>query len=817
MSLTTFAKITHRTPWAWVPLALVFVLIWGNCAAGANPAGDARDLTGSDLLDDFPDRKTGSPECREFFAAASVFLRKLNWHTDVLSYSVLIKAQDQKGINTTFVNVSGDNMVATGVPLAKMDTIDLLIVAPCDTLFTENGNRNILPSYTRNACNTLLSVASKISSSNTALAFVSGHHQYGAGIEGLLDELSAKGIKILSSVIVGDASSTHETPLIPNGNPPSATVKRVYDACNEAGLNVFLAGRRHRTAWYLENVCPTGGSLSPQTHLDWGNFEGEGDAFAKRDIPSVTIGLPVSPQMALPQVDKSQGVISALGNLADSPFTDAGDLLYDQAIFLQYGGTLTVIPAKTVKAASYIVSAVSLLVLLLCKNALGDLSRLALLVGTLLACVLAHLFRSLSVTLGSFRYLYSANPGAMFLSHIVLVLLLVLLGFLRLWNVRTRIHHLHGGAQTAATSLESKPKRLGHAWGLAIMTATLAGLGTVGSEFTAPALLSVLALCLSVLVESRTQNVTSAFVWLARLSALVPSVTFYMQAGVPWKSDSQAAYMAAWQAFRSEGISLLLAFSVSLSCLLSTCEFPRPVTGPRRKILRLSEPFVLVCLVGVLVMPPKLLPSNVPTTALVRETGGQNTEVSVTAPRPLGKVFVEAGTPLLMGEPLEEVQDRTGSWSLKFPVQDTSVRATLSHNLHFVEDGDNGHLLQAHVEAAFLKNPTYYTVTLRDSSYGRGVKKPFNVTNLDQVVGGVGIPEEAYKVDAKPGYCLRIVWWAPSEKQAKCCLNVKPGTGSMVIVTSEAVYVDDLMVNVSFEADNAAFFGASTVTAQSSK
>lgn len=795
----------------------------------------------SEIRSKFPDRKTGSPACRNFLQSASIYLREHGWFSERLSYSVMMKSQDPKGTDITFVKVSGDNLLATRVPASSMEVIDLLVVAPYDTLFAENPHEGIYPSHTSGAAGILLALAGQPNAvkDGIALALVSGHHQYGAGIESLLDDLvSKRGIRVNGAIVIGEVWTTHGVALVPNGNPPAGMVAGAYNTCRDAGLSVFLAGEEWRSAWYLESTTPPVAYPIPQAYLDGGNFLGEGESIAKMNIPAITVGLPRSyrppPSKDNALESKTTEIVRALDLLlapssVRQGLAPGGPGALD-VTFIPLTGRILTVPTALAKTAAAAISSAGLLVLFFCRDILQELGRLALLAGAFLACLLAHMIRALCLAVGNTRYPSLAYPGRSILLYVLLVAFLLLLGFLRLWSVRTRIHNLHTSAEAAVTATprgtEAKgPVALGNAWGLAVMTAVLVGLTIAGSQLVPFACGSVLALCVAVVLEvhlrTRGKPPGTGFLWLERALGLVPATMFFTWAGLPWNPDSQAAYLSSWQRLSPENMSLTLAFAVSISCLLSTLKFPRPLPGSKQGVLRISEVMVAACLLCACGFFPRSLPTNVPVSSLVQEFAGSDTQVTITSMRPLGKLALEVQPSPSNGEVvLGDVQDRTGSVPLQFPGVDTSIRANLAHCLSLAEglSSSKEEVLEARVHASFPQLPAFYVLSLKDSPYGRGTRSPFMLEDIAQILGETGMPSENdFGIVPKPGYSLRVVWWQPAERDMVTLFRFKSGLGSMVLITSQAVYLDSSAVDLSLEAENAAFFRTSMVTAHSSR
>ncbi len=793
----------------------------------------------SEIRSKFPDRKTGTPACRDFLQSASLFLREYGWFTDGMSYSVMMRSQDHKGTDITFMKVSGDNLLATRVPAASIEIIDLLVVAPYDTLFAENPHEGIYPSHTCGAAGILLALAGQPNGAKDgiALALVSGHHQYGAGIESLLyDLVSRRGIRINAAMVIGDVWTTHGVALVPNGNPPAGMVAQVYNACRQAGLSVFLAGEKWRSAWYLESTRPPVTYPIPQAFLDKGDFLGEGESIAKVGIPTVTVGLPRS-YRPFPSQDrvvetKTAGIAQAFDLLLapsslDQSLTCDGPGALDM-VLVPFMGKLLIVPAVSARTAAAVVFGVGLLVLFFCRDILQELGRLALLAGAFLACLLAHMIRALCLAIGNTRYPSLAYPGRSIMLYVLLVALLILLGFLRIWSVRTRIYNLHTGAETAVTAAPRGASgkehfALGNAWGLAVMTAVLAGLTIAGPQLAPFACVSVLALCIGLVLEAHQRTLgklSTGVLWLERVLGLVPAVMFFTWAGLPWNPDSQAAYLSTWQRLSPENMSLTLAFAVSICCFLSTLKFPRPLPKSRQGVLRMSEVMALACLLCACGFFPKSLPANVPVSALVQEFAGSDTQVTVTAMRPLGNLALEVQPSPSSSESARNVQDRTGSVSLRLPGVNTTKLTSLSHSLSLKEDRNTSksEVLEARVQASFPQLPTFYVLSLKDSPYGRGTQSPFMLEDVTQILGETEMPsEDSFGIVPKPGYSLRVVWWQPAEEDMVTLFSFRSGLGSRAVITSQAVYLDNPMVDLSLEAENAAFFRASMVTAQSSR
>ncbi|MGE5579317.1 MAG: hypothetical protein ACM3WU_04655 [Bacillota bacterium] len=445
----------HRSRPFHALLAIAVVLILsakGFPALAASAPGISATGYAEEIAAVFPDRKTSSYDSSRFTSFVAAKLTEMGWTARVASYSKLIKSLDERVGSASFTHVAGENVLAYSREMPPGKPVDLLIVAPYDVFIRETGDPQEI-SYTARATGALLSFAGSREawadeSPAVALAFVSGHYQYGAGMEALLEELTvAEGRQVLAAVVLGDIDALDSLPIAVHSQTPSGLLQSVHDAAGRAGVSTTVAGPGARESWYRVVTTPRAGAFSVESMFDGGQFKGEAHVLASKGIPALSLGTPrnnVLWPLDTGSDGKPEQVAASLISLVEAgPQLLTGGPPLSETVVFQLPGSLYLIPRDKLLTAS-LVSALLAAGLIVFRQKQGsDLTSLALFGGVLLAMVVAHLLRTAWFSGDPERYAALLRPHASLFLYVWSGLMVVTFGVFRIWRVKVRIAYLH--------------------------------------------------------------------------------------------------------------------------------------------------------------------------------------------------------------------------------------------------------------------------------------------------------------------------------------------------------------------------------------
>jgi len=806
----------------------------------------SEDLT-TFIAREFPDRKTSSYDSQRLMSFLAGQLLPQAWTVEVKPYSVLVRAGAQRSQETTFIHVSGENLLAYKAPSSR--GVDLLIVAPYDVLFREAVDQSAPPSYTARATAALLDFAAGLKSSgsispmNVAVAFVSGHYQYGAGLEALLGELEKGSARVKAALVIGDIGALDSLPLTVGDNTPVALVRAVQDAARKNGLPVTVVGPRARDAWFRSALRPKG-AYSVEFLLDDGNFTGEAETLARRSIPVLTLGLPrgggvpacvetaEGRSAASATSQKTEKVAGALEDLLaageSAQGLAAGRVISDTVVF-QLAGRAHFVPRTAAAIASWLVAAVAVMALVVSLRSQRDFGPLALLGGILAVSVVSHGLRSLWFALDAGSYAVSLYPGRSVFLYFWSGLTFVLLGFLRAWRIRTRIAHLESRMSGRRGSRDPVPdgpasvhdaSRSTHpggswtgSWGLALATAVLAGTNVLGSELAPAASLAALSLSVAVLLHSRSPGL-----WTRRFLCTVPLLPLIFWAGWPFGGDASRIYSASLATLSVESVSFTATLAVLAASLLSTFSFPAPASPRSLKAITVAE-LATACLFVVLgIAVPRSGTRSAPVVAVVKEFLGNEARLTVDAPRPVGEVAL---FPAPAGQAASNVPSSIPSRSISENVRFStspcpSSWASTRHEVQSQTKGEAKTRASARIVTALSQQPSFYQVRFQDSPYKGNTTAAFVLEDLSTVLGTGALPVKPdIEVKPAPGYSITVVWWMPKEPALITPFVISyDAAASRVDVVTRAVFLNRSNLGLEPSAANARFLLVTTVTQQ---
>lgn len=720
-----------------------------------------------EIISRFPDRKTSSYEASQFLSFAAAFLKGEGWYPSITDYHAVVKSSSADRTQTTYVSVSGQNLLAFPSQTPP-GTIDLLLVAPYDTATPDDAEFLPLRAYTAEASASLLSLSSEIRRSGSltvALALVSGHYQLGAGAEALLKTLDEKGLTVKSVLVLGDMYSSNYLPLVANNYLDLESLRASYDDARAAGLRPHIVGIGNSTWYEVVSKAPSG-SPTVDTLLGTSDFPGEGSVFAQREIPALTVGFPRGSYLAskdrqgLETLDpeRASKVLSLLAALSQTgallkgtPDLPAAGGFPDPfaggpAVFQAFD-RMVVFEQKTVSLAGLAMCAFGTLVLIFCRRLL-DARGLALTGGIALAATASFTISGALFSSVSGRYTSWAFPVLPLSMVGILFAGLTLLGFLRIWSVRSRIAHLHRKAYPNAPDSPlhgngpgvggngNEVRTTAGAWGLALILAVTAGTGLKGSPFFPCALASSVLMCLSVVIEGirlRHNRSLGAWVWVNRALYLAPLGAALLWAGSPTESEVLTRLGTGITHVSPETVASLLSVAASSASLISTFRFPKPAEK-RRGLLLLAEIITLAGMLAAVFALPKITPGSVPAHVVDYESPSDWAVIEVS------RSESNAGVAL---------------------------------------------------DATLLERPTFLALDIKDTVRARSGSSRAAVSKVMGIDALLGVSEED-DGDSEPfelpsGNSIRLVWWYPPEFVFSKKLGLDPK--SIISVELSAVYL----------------------------
>lgn len=777
------------------------------------------------ITSSFPDRKTSSYAARQFLSFAAAALRAAGWTVEILPYSVVVRTETAGGNGVSLLQVSGENLLAwppgTSFPAASLN---LLLVVPYDLLFADSEGgvsfTSLMPAALLDAA-----VREGGSFSGTALAFVSGHYQFGAGTLALIQEMrEKKGVGIQKAIVLGDPFSATGLPVVFSPDVPATFVKQVYAALSDNGLSPFLAGQSTRSGWYSSTYTDfLFASTSPETYLDNGNFRGEQVLLENAGIPAITLGTPRQlSAIRLDEVEKHlglkiSGLTAAIRDIAESaalpgqygPETGpAGSF----GLFQVYG-RLLVVP-KSYLVASGLGACIASIAAMIRGSRRAHVQPLVLLAGVALALA-ASLAAAVTVSKrGAARYAVFVQPTRFTILLAVLFGSVLLLGFCRLWRVRSRIHHLHQkyqipeAGEPAAQSREQQMERLSATWfwNLAVSTGILIGAMFFEADAFPAALWAVLWCTVALLMEPGRPGKVPArgpFLFTSKVLHLVPFLPLVFWAGYPWSRDAQSMYLSSW--LHPGPVSLAQAAGISLATfsMLRAFRFPGPLSQQQLRALTMVEVAVISLAVLTTVWSARSAPLYVD--AVYTELPGPDARVILSSPRPLGRIqFSSAGTaePSVAGATSAllgvSAVDTDGTETIRLgQMVDASRWADLTASRQRLQSAQDGQTADASfrtsVGADFNQAPTYYAIRFQAQSYARsGSQGSVTVAaeNLPGFEPVKGQPGAAFTLRGGSEYWVEFVWWSPRDSSLRTSFILSSSGPLQATMSTKAVYLD---------------------------
>lgn len=810
-----------HTLFRWLALALALA------ATLVAPAAVLAEPTPLDLSTyisrEFPDRKTSSYDSQKLTSYLAGHLQANGWQAEVQPYSTLVRAGEEAPAETVFMQVSGENVLAFATTPSAQSAIDLLLLAPYDVLFKESADAGSLPSYTARATAALLDFAVRNSPAdlpvNVVVAFVSGHYQYGAGVESLLAKLRGDGVTVRAAAVVGDIDALRSLPLAVTGATPVPLASAAYRAARGSGLDVTVVGPRVRDTW-MHTAGGPGDTNTAEFVLDGGEFLGEAESLQASGIPALTLGLPrgnPSPVMTAGYPSKSAGVASSLKTLASLIEPIAAGLASAPAVrdtvIVQAFGMAPFVTRSVVLAACVAVAAAAVAAIWLALKSQRDLGPLALMCGVLGAFLAAHGLRAIWYSIGGARYGLLAHPARLMPVYMASAIGLVLLGFLRLWRIRTRIAHLHSRVPGAAPAAPASPTHnWAGPWGLAFSAAVLLGTGILGSELAPAAALATLSLTVAVLLDREK----SAPAWLKRFLCTVPLLPLIFWAGFPLGGDASSIYALTLTRPGIENSSFTILCAALVACFLSTFTFPAPAQPERLRIMTLAELGAVALIVATGALVPSLGAARLPAVAVVQEYLGSEARMTIDTPRALGTVSLAGPRGQTSTIVPPSITNRSLSDNIRLSTTPEAspwadARQTVASTVK-----DSTTRVSALAVGTLQEQPSLYQLRFQSTGFSKTASAPFTLENLAQILGTdatVRLPD----LGAWTGYSVSIVRWMPRDKvlSAPFVISYNPSSTS-VDVSCRAVFLDRSGLGMSPSADGARFLMVTNITRQES-
>lgn len=852
----------------------IVVILPGKASAQAQDSDRAFSALRREIVSRFPDRKTSSYESGQFLSFAAAFLTEHGWAPSLEDYSAVMKSSHKNGREMTYVRVSGQNVVTLGSG-ANPDAVDLLILAPYDTVISDDVQFPITRPYTTEASAALLHLASELEEtqrSSIALALVSGHYQLGAGTEALLESLAAKGVRIKAALVLADMYSSAYLPVVPNNLVDAETIGITDNAVREAGLRSHVA-RPNDSTWYVTAASgPPGRSV--ESVLGFTFFPYENGVLETNGILSITIGFPSGDRLVVrdpltleePGPERTESVSSALLAIIGGilPVKSEADRVPAKGMALfQDLGRLIMLPRKTVPAIGLVAALVGSLILVLYRRLLSPES-LALWGGIALSGVVSFAARWAAFSSSIGTYTGFVFPVRAFAVWLLIFVGLVLLGFLQMWNVKTRIAHLPRRAVPESTDgrhfeqcpdqtpieepqpVSGRPKPTTGSWGLAVMLAVTAGTSLTGSPFFPHSLYAALAMMIAVAIEgeqARRGRSLGLLVWVNRTLYLAPLCAAMLWAGPPTERETMAHLVSGLSKVSPETLASLLSIATSASGLISTFRFPKPAPKSRRGLLVAAIVVTLLVMVTGTYALTTIPVDSLPAAAMAHESYGDLPKLTMVTPRALSQLTTVpgalredlasfkptffAGRDGVVSAPLPPISTfdlaTTEVTRLISPTTDTSGESTETASTETSRDVPNEVL----VDATLAERPTLLTLEIRDTPLTRsggasqkltelfGINSILNVSSPEgDSSGSDGLSHEAEGYVIPRGGTIRIIWWYPQERVLSKQFGVQPSGSTRVDIALEALYVGRSYLGLGLRSPGASIISLTSVARQ---
>ncbi len=831
----------------------------------------------------YPHRLTGSPESNHFLWHVNNLLQDYGWFPEIQGYAALAQTYSKETNRTTFLRAQGENLLAFNKEEPGR-IIELLVVAPYDVLWVENQlseNR----SFTAKSCAVLMEfcrrlnidvfsgepVGSSIVPANVsremtaglsavatqpgaepkeptvAVAFVSGHHQLGVGMQALVENLTENDYRVGGVVVLGDLFSHEPLPVVPHPSAPVIAVENILAALKPDFPDAFLAGGRNRAAW-LQAATKGPEPGAAEISLDDGTFLGEG-AIIGAIAPTVTLGLPTanhfragsSGQSAVSEASVPE---TRAGKLVDALLTIArgtgftsleesdANAMGEQGLGLSDGPhspaygqtTATVLRGKTYLVESKFLAYIGVgagiaaaLAVSLNSALLEDKSALGWVAGALVASLLAQSIRFLCFRSPLAKYVPWVRHKTPALTFFLMFFLIITAAFLRIWAVRSRIANLKVRAGAMMAGSKAAASTSGGIWGLAIMGGLCAGMGFAGSPMLFASAIATAGLLLAVLLErfciSQTRKdlpLPAIVSWLMGGLYLTPLIP-----GLLWIG-------ASWSEITLESIAAPLCIGVAAGCFFSANEFPGPVIPRKIQFLNIGSlaALALVLVVGFIMGNRAVLLYPV---SIVEEFG-TGTNVTILSTKPLGNVLLgqEPCSPVETDKIPSNLIDRSGRVRISFPDVNAPPWATIDGHAERDQSGQatkdtrDRTELPFITEACFSKQPTFFSIEAKDIPITTRDYKPLELMQSGNMLnslleslekatgaGSEGVPVARFRnepaISYSKGHRIRIILWYPPEDKLETTLWLAAYGVNQIEFVTHAVYLDDSYIGVTLE------------------
>lgn len=743
----------------------------------------------------YPERKTGSYGASRFLSYLAGNLQLLGWSTEVLPYTNITKTVSEQEKSVVYMRVTGENLLALESPDKK--DLDYLIVSPYDNLFADIPEDIPTSSSTLVSTALALEVARKLERSELefGLAFVSGHYQNSAGMWALLDVLENDGITIDAFLILGDLQASLRLPLIAGPKAPVSFVETVIAEAETRGLDPFLTGDRT----LRQNTKPAlvAGRLSPEAPLGR-SLRVENELPVVLDRPVLTVGAlygdptaklsPASTPVASLGRKMSlaaEAIASALG----TPLPKEGPLAGDTP-YLVLLGESRYVPRNIVLALGLCTAA--LLAAVAIARIPRDPSSLLLPVGTCAASALSMVLHALFSNRASHRYASDVLPGRSLLLVFIIFSLTVLAAFLRLWNVRSRIHYIHERSGIGKDPSGDK-KVWGSAWSLAILAALMAGAAYTQSEMLPPLMIAGVCHGLATLLLKQPpegQDPPAYKLWPARILYLAPLLGVFW-AGNPFDPPLQAVYRASWTGLNRGSMVSALSLGVAAASIFSTVRMPRPFARKSFVPLSLLEVLGLALILVTGFLLPTSYGPEIRSWAVAEETYDHESSVVFSAPVPIREVS-------LVNDVSQESGEHTSLSGFKsLPLQDTVKSDWASPvRTHVARDGETGaatgsNLREMVADFRLKRYADAVSIETSETLAPRSILQGFEVQGLHTLLGCS--PEDLKgetTLELPPGYSITVIWWNTVDLQGPLKYAVKSAAWTRLTQKLQALYFD---------------------------
>ncbi len=240
---------------AWAATLLAASVVAFRPIAPIVRAGDLRPealILLEEIRFRYPDRKTSSYEAGQFLSFAAAHLTGEGWFSSISDYDAVMKSYSESERQTTFVRVSGQNLLAFS-SWPPPQAIDLLLVAPYDTLTPDEAASISATSLHRRSqrfppgfCLGLGPVGRHLRGSSAGIRASSSRGGHGKPFCALWRKgsPSEKRRRVVRHVLFGLS-----LPIVPHNGVAERPVLTFHETLSANGLNPHIASRNDKT-WY---------------------------------------------------------------------------------------------------------------------------------------------------------------------------------------------------------------------------------------------------------------------------------------------------------------------------------------------------------------------------------------------------------------------------------------------------------------------------------------------------------------------------------------------------------------------------------------